>query len=79
MELLRYLISRIPFLPWGPSGRKVRIQHLMEDSHRERDFCAAIVYSRDSGRGFFFSEWEKRDAARIADRIENHEIVIPSE
>jgi hypothetical protein len=51
----------------------------MEDSHRERDFCAAIVYSRDSGRGFFFSEWEKRDAARIADRIENHEIVIPSE
>jgi hypothetical protein len=63
-------------LPDSPSGRKMRIEQLMESTGAERDICAAIVYARDVLLNRPFSDEEAKDAGRIRVRLENGEITL---
>jgi len=65
-------------LPDSPSGRKLRIEQLIETTGEERDVCATIVYARDSLLGRCFSEEEAKDADRVRVRLENGEITLPA-
>jgi hypothetical protein len=79
MGLVKEFFAQLITSPVSPEGRKLRIDMLIKTTHRERDLCAAVVYARDAGRGYQLNLTEKEDAARIAKRIENHEIVIPGD
>lgn len=80
MNILTALMYVI-YSPCTPLGRRNRIKHLQEDTGEQRDFCAAVVYSRDSARhmGFTFTDAEKEDAVRIASLLEQGRIRCPSE
>jgi hypothetical protein len=65
-------------LPWSESGRRMRIDKLIEETGEERDVCAAIIYARDQSLGREFSCSESADAQRIVKRLENKEITLPA-
>ena len=75
---VRRFLRQLVTLPWSESGRRIRIEELMERTGEERDVCAAIVYARDRALGRGFSYSESVDAQRLAKRLENEEITLPA-